>query len=198
MRIRDGIKDVQEMHEKFGIPIDTCDFQRYQFRIDFLREEADEFVNANSLVDFIDALIDMNYIICGTFVEFPGMLLQIHKTKVEELPSPKRFFANSLLVDKEHRRSFVENVSYDNYNKIDYAQRIIRQFYKNHYVMDALNLEYIHHWRAVHDANMAKVIATPENPSTRGSTSGDLVKPEGWAAPDHETIIKTGYSTRGL
>lgn len=38
-------------------------------------------------------------------------------------------------------------------------------------------------WRRVHEANMKKVNATTEADSKRGSKI-DIVKPEGWTAPD--------------
>lgn len=35
-------------------------------------------------------------------------------------------------------------------------------------------------WNRVHEANMAKELASKDNPSSRGNTSGDSIKPEGW------------------
>ncbi len=40
-------------------------------------------------------------------------------------------------------------------------------------------------WKAVHDANMAKIAGIkPERPNPHGLP--DLIKPEGWSAPSHE------------
>lgn len=44
-------------------------------------------------------------------------------------------------------------------------------------------------WRRVHEANMAKELATPDRPSTRGRTSLDLVKPDGWRPPQHLDLV---------
>lgn len=44
-------------------------------------------------------------------------------------------------------------------------------------------------WRRVHSANMQKVRAVSASESKRGSTY-DVVKPEGWAAPNHEDLFE--------
>ena len=50
-------------------------------------------------------------------------------------------------------------------------------------------LPFMEAWKEIHNTNMCKEIATPENPSARGYTSDDLVKPENWVAPDLSSII---------
>lgn len=52
-----------------------------------------------------------------------------------------------------------------------------------------MNLPWQDGWDAVQAANMAKVRALRESDSTRGSTY-DVVKPEGWQAPDIEAVIE--------
>lgn len=44
-------------------------------------------------------------------------------------------------------------------------------------------------WEKVHRANMQKVRCENEGDSKRGSTF-DVIKPEGWQAPDHSDLIK--------
>lgn len=44
-------------------------------------------------------------------------------------------------------------------------------------------------WKRVHAANMAKVRAERPEDSKRGS-SFDVVKPEGWVAPDHTDLVE--------
>lgn len=57
-----------------------------------------------------------------------------------------------------------------------------------------LGLAYLHGfdfeeaWRRVHEANMAKVRAEEPKQSKRESTY-DVVKPEGWQAPDHSDLV---------
>lgn len=43
-------------------------------------------------------------------------------------------------------------------------------------------------WTRVHEANMKKIRATRENPGKFGHKH-DIVKPEGWQAPDHSDLL---------
>lgn len=58
----------------------------------------------------------------------------------------------------------------------------------------ALGTAYLHGfdfekgWKRVQEANMKKVRATQADQSKRGSTS-DVVKPEGWEAPDLRDLV---------
>lgn len=45
-------------------------------------------------------------------------------------------------------------------------------------------------WQRVHEANMKKVKADKENPSARGYAAYDIVKPQGWTAPDHSDLVE--------
>jgi len=56
-------------------------------------------------------------------------------------------------------------------------------------------------WDAVHKANMLKVRATRKGQSKRGTTF-DVVKPDGWKAPDIEKLLhrrthQARFSTKG-
>lgn len=59
----------------------------------------------------------------------------------------------------------------------------------------ALGTSYLHGfnfkeaWRRVHEANMRKIRAPSAKDSKRGSTY-DVVKPEGWQAPDHSDLVE--------
>jgi predicted HAD superfamily Cof-like phosphohydrolase len=64
------IKDIKDFHEKFGLsydgpprklPADTEDF-----RVKFMQEELDEYINADTLDKKFDALIDLVYVALGT------------------------------------------------------------------------------------------------------------------------------------
>jgi predicted HAD superfamily Cof-like phosphohydrolase len=69
-------KDVGLFHEKFGldnvkdkIQPHSLDHSVYQFRIHFMQEELDEFVDAwanNDLPKMADALVDLVYVALGT------------------------------------------------------------------------------------------------------------------------------------
>lgn len=44
-------------------------------------------------------------------------------------------------------------------------------------------------WRRVHKANMAKVRARPDGVDSKRGSHFDVVKPEGWEAPDYEDLV---------
>lgn len=47
-------------------------------------------------------------------------------------------------------------------------------------------------WNRVHTANMTKIRTANKEDSKRGSTF-DVVKPEGWQAPDFSDLLQTAY-----
>lgn len=44
-------------------------------------------------------------------------------------------------------------------------------------------------WRRVHAANMAKVRAQADGSDSKRGSAYDVVKPEGWTAPDHSDLV---------
>lgn len=68
-----GYQDVQQFHDKFQVPLaakpQLLDDETYNFRLAFMREELNEFVNAhyqNDLATALDSLIDLVYVAYGT------------------------------------------------------------------------------------------------------------------------------------
>lgn len=45
-------------------------------------------------------------------------------------------------------------------------------------------------WRRVHEANMAKVRALRDGSDSKRGSAYDVVKPEGWIAPDHSDLVE--------
>ena len=45
-------------------------------------------------------------------------------------------------------------------------------------------------WRRVHAANMAKVRALRDGSDSKRGSAYDVVKPEGWIAPDHSDLVE--------
>lgn len=68
------IGNVHEFHQKFGLPLGTDDqllgnMEAQEFRIKFMQEELDEFVEAmdnGDRVKMLDALLDLCYVAYGT------------------------------------------------------------------------------------------------------------------------------------
>lgn len=70
------IKDIAEMHYKFGVnnvirKLDQEQLSKFlEFRIKFLQEEIDELKSATSADDVVDALIDLIVVAVGTLDAF--------------------------------------------------------------------------------------------------------------------------------
>lgn len=73
---RDYIKDIEDMHTKFGVNAKVREFDKdklaafLQFRISFLQEELDEMKSAKNGDDVVDALIDLIVVAQGTLDAF--------------------------------------------------------------------------------------------------------------------------------
>ena len=89
---------VQEFHETYGLPVETeqtsGNGQTKQLRINLLQEELDELKEAldnNDLVETLDALIDLQYVLDGAFLSF-GMqdvkeaaFNEVHRSNMSKL-----------------------------------------------------------------------------------------------------------------
>ncbi|WP_224771401.1 HAD family hydrolase [Metabacillus idriensis] len=64
---------VKEFHEKFGHPVadkpTAMKFDRRDKRFGYMEEENQEFVEAKTVVDQADAMVDLMYFALGTLVE---------------------------------------------------------------------------------------------------------------------------------
>jgi len=76
-RLNKQLRQVMEFHETFKHPVRTIptiiDRQRALFRAGFLQEELDELTQAildNDIVEIADALIDLQYVLDGTILEY--------------------------------------------------------------------------------------------------------------------------------
>ncbi|MEM9468798.1 MAG: nucleoside triphosphate pyrophosphohydrolase family protein [Pseudomonadota bacterium] len=71
------IEQVQEFHETYGLPVEseqtTASEQTKKLRINLLQEELDELKEAlenDDMVETLDALIDLQYVLDGAFLSF--------------------------------------------------------------------------------------------------------------------------------
>lgn len=86
-------RDVYEFHEKFGAPVRDrprlLPPGRVEKRVLWLQEEIGEFIEAGSIEDQADAMIDLIYFALGTLVEMgvrPGALFDIvHAANMQKL-----------------------------------------------------------------------------------------------------------------
>ncbi|MGD1884597.1 MAG: hypothetical protein ACFB11_20200 [Paracoccaceae bacterium] len=87
----DTLAIVREWHEAFDVPVENAPKipkQRARMRIDILEEEVAELraaVEAGDLVEVLDALYDIQYVLDGTFLEFG--LYQLKQDEMAEVHS---------------------------------------------------------------------------------------------------------------
>lgn len=62
--------DIFHFHTKFGLQPQAqpreLEPEMLEFRIKFMQEELDEYINAKTLADRLDALVDLTYVVLGT------------------------------------------------------------------------------------------------------------------------------------
>lgn len=173
-----------------------------------LREEVEEFVRAERCSEFVDALIDILYYGAGLLLRYGRVNYSSKHTNVSyalkhnhvgATRQLRKSLLNSLIdchvnfhVDGIRFRQNLFASALDMLNTANTTQLIAMAgemfMHQAIDIMDALNINTERHFQLVHKANMAKEVATPERPSSRGYTSNDCVKPEGWEAPDHDSV----------
>ena len=91
---------VREFHEVYGLPIlehpDISDERINELRINLLEEELDELkeaLAANDIVETLDALVDLQYVLDGAFLSFGlhnvkmAAFNEVHKSNMSKLGS---------------------------------------------------------------------------------------------------------------
>ena len=99
---RDTLAIVREWHEAFDVPVEnapTIPKHRAQMRLDILEEEVAELraaVEADDLVEALDALCDIQYVLDGTFLEFGlhqlkhDAMAEVHSSNMSKLGTDGR------------------------------------------------------------------------------------------------------------
>ena len=94
---KDTLAIVREWHEAFEVPVvdaPSIPAQRAQMRLAILEEEVAELraaVEAGDLVETLDALCDIQYVLDGTFLEFgfhhikPQAMQEVHASNMSKL-----------------------------------------------------------------------------------------------------------------
>jgi predicted HAD superfamily Cof-like phosphohydrolase len=77
MKIRTTLEQVKEFHETYGLPVkaspDISDAKTNGLRINLLAEELDELkeaLDAGDIVEVLDALTDLQYVLDGAYLSF--------------------------------------------------------------------------------------------------------------------------------
>lgn len=92
------LEQVQEFHETYGLPVlngqSIADEKTNQLRINLLAEELDELKEAlaeGDLVETLDALIDLQYVLDGAFLSFglqgvkEAAFEEVHRSNMSKL-----------------------------------------------------------------------------------------------------------------
>ena len=178
----DMLKDITEFHNKFGIyPNEDIDFQ---LRFNRLLEELNEFDEAETPWDKLDALVDACYIAMGTMYLYESDHAKYYYGYVvpylpsHSVPAPEM---NPTLPNL--RWLVVEDSLNEHMTGCFWLVASILQWC-------GLNRwKFAEAWNRVHAANMAKERATCAEDSKHGSAQ-DIIKPEGWTAPDHRDLFE--------
>lgn len=207
----EDFKDVLAFHQKFDLPRGTMPQlmrrDAEKFRRDFLAEEVEEFDAAwkqGNLVKTADALLDFVYVAIGTAlfigcprtIEWPNFrnikISAVQNGLVQEtypprlLPTGLQITSTMLL---RNRIDFFIN-AYDaarngEEGAMNLALYALRLCCNNAYSIAAMmNVPWGYCWRHVQEANMRKKRAAEDGSDSKRKTLWDVVKPQGWTAPD--------------
>lgn len=95
---RSTLEQVQEFHETYGLPVEGApnisDQKTNDLRINLIAEELDELKEAlknNDIVETLDALIDLQYVLDGAFLSFglhdvkETAFAEVHRSNMSKL-----------------------------------------------------------------------------------------------------------------
>jgi len=188
------LEDIAEFHGKFELlppTLSTFLSEVYEFRQKFLLEELYELQTSwhnNHLPEYLDALVDLDYVGLGTLFLITGTdanLLNKEEMELQHrprLPTSINFIANVNNLGGILYRTFESIRMYP--HEMRFPQAYLRELHKGiiqHSREQGLN--FLEAWNRVHYCNMQKVRALRAEDSTRGSIY-DVVKPPGWVKPD--------------
>ena len=216
-------ESVREFQMAFNHPVGTKvhplanDPERKALRGSWLMEELDEFNNAGSLVDKVDAIVDFQYFLSGNLVEM-GIMHKQWAYMYNKFNGYKRntLSVSDLFFDGWHRRKLAGKPGMiergkcpyqvelelslqlmDNYDFWEEAEDVNDEvrgiYFMQQTLIDLLielgvtDKEYQKCFEAVHNANMAKL--WPDGKPHYDET-GKVKKPEGWSEHRPEPILE--------
>ena len=162
---------VSQTYKKFGIDFKNgprFNAEEAAFRFVCMKEELDEFYESTERHDKLDAIIDLLYFVYGTAERQFGPVEFDARTTSPDISYKQRienWYANQTLYNLE----IVAGIVFDLQYKMGFSDEAMKTAF-----------------RRVNAANAAKELG----PLTkRGSFELDLVKPEGWTAPDLRDLV---------
>lgn len=190
-----------------------------KFRMEFLVEEAEEFSEAwddDNLVKAADALFDFVYVSCGTALfigcprsgpvgaEWPtfreilqsaivnGLTLGVENLHPRLLPPGLQTTCASALKGRiDFFMNAYEAARYQEDGALNLCIHALKGCCIAAYSIGAMmHLPWEKCWRHVQNANMAKKRAETDGSDSKRGTPWDVVKPEGWIAPDAKIAME--------
>lgn len=185
--------DVTAFHEKFDLkPVSLGGTPEFKLRYDRLNEEIDEIKLAQANGDkgeFLDALVDTLYIAVGTLYLYDqtDWFKNQFDYPVQPGMEPCAWMAK---FDSDYLRGYFTN---DADTHCRHLPALV-----NHILVWAANYNWPldDAWDAVQKANMAKERAKPDASDSKHGSSQDIVKPNGWTAPDINAVVQQ-HQTKG-
>lgn len=214
-------EDVKAFQTKFDVPmpfnLSLLSDEAYNFRIGFLQEEQNEFIDSHEKKDFvgcIDALIDEVYVACGTSLmmgvdniswlqAFDEIMFKENEISVLNLDKLPNISGPRFLTQEEYNKAIsllklnLNNfIHYHYYGNLHHCTKsmtsLVSVCYSISNYMGINWMTWRELWDDVQRANMSKVRATDASQSKR-KTSLDVVKPAGWIGPNGEAILNNRY-----
>uniref|UniRef100_A0AAU8GH05 Nucleotide pyrophosphohydrolase n=2 Tax=unclassified Rosemountvirus TaxID=2738372 RepID=A0AAU8GH05_9CAUD len=193
MHFSKAASDVIAFHNKFDLkPLSMGGKPEFKLRYDRLVEELDEIQEAldeNDKGKFLDALVDTVYIAVGTLYLYD----EVHwftndfdypvQPGIEPCSFMNRFNA------KELRAYFTNDEATHCKHLASLVNHIFVWCANNNWPFDEA-------WDEVQKANMAKERAKPDASDSKHKSGQDIVKPEGWTAPDIHKVVEW-HQTKG-
>ncbi len=211
-------KDILAFNEKFGLPVDTSavrilDAPTATYKLQHLTEELNEIIAGQTNRDLphvADGIVDFVYVALGV-AAFQGIDFDKH-WRIWSMWQPGETYFQAVEVfpraGKPHllpHPEFIEAISMLLGQLATLAQAMVEvdemllgmalTFIVKRALQMAVDMSipFDRLWDAVHAANMAKeraASAEEAKKATGRSSSFDIIKPEGWQAPDIEGILR--------
>jgi len=206
--MKTNFEDIVDFHTKFGMEMPTqlmkLPKDTVEYRGCFMVEELSEYVTAfkdKNHEGMIDALIDLSYVIQGTALMHGEKWDDNHKN-YSKGPRNLEYLAHTMIsseIIKDAASRFAALIKLYSKGVMSESPIDLEGGMVSLHIMNAMavSLAVISgynwqlHWDEVHKCNMAKERSKgADDPRSKRGSALDVVKPEGWVAPNHTPIIQ--------
>jgi predicted HAD superfamily Cof-like phosphohydrolase len=177
MTIQTGFQNVEEFHRVFQQPVKRCpditvfdeDPKLVALRLSLIEEETREFLEAlenKDVVEMVDALADINYVVYGGGLAFginmDSMLKLSKRPQTSKDIEPSKFFSETSPQDISQLVSAFAillnelKAAFESRNMIDIAVVFVRFIEHTYAAAAMMNVDLDEAFRLVHESNMTK------------------------------------------